>query len=297
VKTVDMNETPQKRTVLRDLKGSSGRSRRSARGKREANISVEEERLPCDGQRNERRDERKERGREQNHAVSAGAERRIIAHVCQGMDHRRHDQKQNEKPPHAHTVHHVESARMQRDFRQQLDAFLRPLYQELDGASRMDEVERIATIARRLGPPPADDRHFELLLLFHRLGRWLEKLGNLSRATLVIPSLTEEELRRVAQSIRRLDMPETEAERAVAAAILIDGAGVRGIAEQISRSRREGSSLMDVLRAALSDVFEPEWLPAQASVWLRQRRESRRLFCRTLLEEISLEDLSLPDLR
>lgn len=288
--------TPRKRIVLRDLGESSGHRRRSARREGEANVSVEEERLPRDGQCDERRDECEERRGQENCAVNAGAERRIIADVRQWMHHRRHDQKQDEKPSHAHTVHHVESARMQRNFHEQLESFLRPLYQELDGASRMDEVERIGTIARRLRSNSSEDRHFELLVLFHRLGRWLEKLGNLSRATLVVPGLSEEELRRVAQSIRRLDTPQSDAERAVAAAILIDGAGVRGLAEQISRSRREGSSLMDVLRAALSDVFEPEWLPPQAAAWLRQRRETRRSFCRALLEELSLDDLSRPDL-
>jgi len=172
-----------------------------------------------------------------------------------------------------------------------LESFLRPLYQDLDGASRVDEVERIAGIARRLWtPPPAEARAFELLLHFHRLGKWLEKVGHISRATLTVEGLTEGELRRTAMSIARLDAPVTEAERAVAAAMLIDNAGVRGLAELLTRSRREGSSLMDVLRAALSDVAVPEWLPAGAEEWLHARREARREMCRRLLEELQGED-------
>src|SRR5207247_8699603 len=66
--------------------------------------------------------------------------------------------------------------------RQRLEHFLRPLYQDLDGVSRFEDLERVARIARRLYP--RDDRAFELLLLFHGLGRWLEKIGNLSRTTL-----------------------------------------------------------------------------------------------------------------
>ena len=156
----------------------------------------------------------------------------------------------------------------------------------------MDEVERIAGIARRLHtPPPEEARAFELLLLFHRLGRWLEKVGNLSRTVLAVEGLTEAELRRTAASIARLGAPVTEAERAVAAAVLIDEAGVRGLTEHFTRARREGMSLMDVLRAALSDAAVPEWLPAQAEEWLHQRREARRLTCRRLLEELQLEDL------
>jgi hypothetical protein len=175
-----------------------------------------------------------------------------------------------------------------------LETFLKPLYQDLDGVSRLDEVERVARIARKLYAPAdaAGARAFELLLLFHRLGRWLDKVGNLSRTLLAVNGLDEAELRRTAASIRRLDEPVTEAERAVAAAVLIDEAGVRGLTEHFTRARREGNSLMDVLRAALSDVAVPEWLPPHAEEWLHQRREARREVCRRLLEELSLDDLT-----
>lgn len=174
-----------------------------------------------------------------------------------------------------------------------LESFLRPLYQDLDGVSRFEEVERIAAIARRLYVPPAEDaRAFELLLLFHRLGRWLEKVGNLSRTVLSVGGLTETELRRTVASIARLQAPVSDAERAVAAAVLIDTAGVRGLTEHFARARREGSSLMDILRAALSDVAVPEWLPPRAEEWLYARREARRETCRRLLEELQLEDLT-----
>ena len=174
-----------------------------------------------------------------------------------------------------------------------LETFLKPLYQDLDGVSRLDEVERIARIARKLYAPanPSDARAFELLLLFHRLGRWLDKVGNLSRTLLAVNGLDEAELRRTAASIRRLEEPVTEAERAVAAAVLIDEAGVRGLTEHFTRARREGNSLMDVLRAALSDVAVPEWLPPHAEEWLHSRREARREVCRRLLEELALDDL------
>jgi hypothetical protein len=178
---------------------------------------------------------------------------------------------------------------MDRELRRNLETFLKPLYQDLDGATRLDDVERIAKIAYRLHPAP-DDRALALLLHFHPLGRWLEKLGNLSRAALALGGVSAQELRQTAQSIRRLDEPVTQAERAVAAAILIDRSGVRGLTEQIARARREGNSLMDVLRAALSDVVVPAWLPAGAETWLHARRESRREVCRRLLDELSPGD-------
>ena len=174
-----------------------------------------------------------------------------------------------------------------RHLRAQLEAFLRPLYQDVDGASRFDEVERIARIARKLyTPPPEDERAFELLLLFHRLGKWLEKIGNLSRVVLTVKGVSEAELRRTAASIARLEDPVTEAERAVAAALLIDRACVRGLVEHFTHARREGSSIMDVVRAAMSDVAVPEWLPPGAEEWLHERRESRREVCRRLFDEL-----------
>jgi hypothetical protein len=179
---------------------------------------------------------------------------------------------------------------MDRDLRHRLETFLRPFYQDLDGASRFDDVERIAKIARRLHAPASEEeRAFELLLLFHRLGTWLEKVGNLSRTLLGVSGLTDAELRQTAASIRRLDAPVSDAERAVAAAVLIDGAGVRGLTELFGRARREGNSLMDVLRVSLSDADVPEWLPSGAAEWLHKRREARREVCRKLLEEMALE--------
>ena len=171
--------------------------------------------------------------------------------------------------------------------RQRLEHFLRPLYQDLDGVSRFEDVERVARIARRLYPN--DDRGFELLLLFHGLGKWLEKIGNLSRTMLAVGGLSEEELRQTAASIPRLEAPESDAERAVASAILIDNAGVRGLAERLSRSRREGQSVGDVVRRALADSERPEWLPEAARALLEERRERRREFCRAILDEIHLD--------
>jgi hypothetical protein len=177
------------------------------------------------------------------------------------------------------------------ELRQRLETFLRPFYQDLDGASRMPEVERIAAIARRLHqPPPGEDRPFELLLFFHRLGRWLEKVGHLSRVTLAVPDLQDDELRATAASICRLEAPVTAAERAVSAAILIDSSGVRGLLEQFAHARREGNSTMDVVRAAMADVAVPDWLPSGAEGWLFARREARREVCRKLLEELALDD-------
>lgn len=174
--------------------------------------------------------------------------------------------------------------------RQRLEPLLRPLYQELDGGSRIDEIERVASIARRLHAPANENaRAFELLLLFHGLGRWLEKIGNRSRAVLTV-GLSDTELRTLAGSIRRLDEPSSDAERALASAILIDCAGVRGLAEQLVRARREGISISDVVRNAVADATVPDWMPHAGREWLARRRQARREVCEALIREMRLED-------
>ena len=165
-----------------------------------------------------------------------------------------------------------------------LRAFLAPLYQDLDGVSRLEEIDRISSIARRL-----HDGDMELLLMFHGLGNWLEKVGNLSRTSLTT-GIPESDLRTVANSIRRLDDPQTDAERAVAAAVLIDSAGVRGLAERFARARREGQTMMDVVREVLAESWIPAWMPERGRAWLERRHEARREMCRRFLAEQALED-------
>jgi hypothetical protein len=167
-----------------------------------------------------------------------------------------------------------------------LRAFLAPLYQDLDGISRLEEIDRISLIAHRLHEP---SEFFERLLLFHGLGNWLEKVGNRSRTSLAT-GIPESELRAISLSIRRLDDPQTDAERAVAAAVLIDSAGVRGLAERFARARREGQSMMDVVRDVLAESWIPAWMPERGRAWLERRQEARREVCRRLLMETALED-------
>jgi hypothetical protein len=160
--------------------------------------------------------------------------------------------------------------------------FLRPLYLDLDGVSRGGDAERIARIARALHP--RQSTALELLLAFHLLRGWLDKVGNLSR-TVLNTGISEADLRQTAASIRRLDAPLTEEERTVAAAILIDSAGVRGLADKFARSRREGHSVADVAREALSETDVPEWMREEAREMLVHRRAQRDLFARAVLDE------------
>lgn len=174
---------------------------------------------------------------------------------------------------------------MDQELRKRLETFLMPLYQDLDGVSRFEEVERIARIARQLHP--SESLALDLLLLFHRLGKWLDRVGNISRVVLAVGGVSESDLRRTAISIKHLETPESVEERAVAAAILIDCDGVRGLAARFATARREGHSVLEVVREALASSWIPDWLPVEARDWLAERHEMRKKFCRAILDEMA----------
>lgn len=162
-----------------------------------------------------------------------------------------------------------------------LEEFLRPLYQDLDGASRFDSVERVRRIAQSLHSPI---RELELLILFSGLAKWLQKPRNVSR-TLLTGTVSEIELATTIRSLARLDDPQSDVERAVAAAMMIDSAGVRGLAERLTHARREGLSIEDVAREEPPEI--PAWMPAEGREMLLVRRDERQKVCDALLREMA----------
>jgi hypothetical protein len=158
---------------------------------------------------------------------------------------------------------------------------LRPIYQDLDGISREGDIERVSRIARAL---TQSTRELDLLLLLYPTAKWLDKAGNLSRVSLA-SGISEEELRALRASIRRLDLPHSDEERALASALLIDRSGVRGLAEMFSRARREGRSVAEIAREVLEENTIPEWMSDEAAARLEERLKARGKFCEALLRE------------
>ncbi len=177
--------------------------------------------------------------------------------------------------------------------RAKAEGFIRPLYQDLDGISRYHDVERVERIARILfkAESEAEEHQFTLLLLFHGLERWLKKVGSVSRASLIIgEGVSEGDLRRVSESLSRLDSPVTPAEKALAAAILIDASGAHGLAVRFAHARREGSSAVEIAREEMGPSERPSWLDPRATQWLDRRDATRREVCARVLGELQLED-------
>lgn len=178
--------------------------------------------------------------------------------------------------------------------RGRLEALVRPLYQDLDGISRFDDVARLETLARALHEGSAGVE-LELLALFHRLGGWLARPGNVANVAQATGGLLPQStLEATASSLQRLRDPETEDERAIASAIEIEEAGIRGTLRKLLQARREGRSHFDTAREiAVADEKVPSWMSAQAGAMLRQRTEKGKKLCRDLLEEAELRDLGL----
>jgi hypothetical protein len=176
--------------------------------------------------------------------------------------------------------------------RSRLEAFVRPLYQDVDGVSRLGNVERVSALARRLYTPvdSEDELHFELMLLFQDLGSWLGRIGNLTRVALAT-GIGEGALRRVAAELQHLDAPENPQTAALAAAMAVDQAGLRGLATTLAFARREGRSAAEVAREELDPAPIPSWVPPLAQRWLTLRADRRRRACTELLEELDLSDL------
>jgi len=57
-------------------------------------------------------------------------------------------------------------------------------------------------------------------------------------------------------------------------------------AERFTRARREGQSLLDVVREVLADAWVPDWMPEGGRALLTARHERRREVCRLILEEV-----------
>lgn len=181
---------------------------------------------------------------------------------------------------------------MNDQLRQRLIQFVKPLYQDLDGASRFEDVERVSAIARSLHQPSSEtDRdRFELLLLFQRLEKWLERVGNISRTALIV-GMEESVLRDILASLKQLHDPQRSEEKALASAMVIDESGVRGLISRFTHARRDGASPMDVaLEIASDEPLLPSWMDDEARRWALLRFAERRRIATDLLRESNLED-------
>jgi len=94
------------------------------------------------------------------------------------------------------------------------------------------------------------------------------------------------DLRRVSQSLARLETPKSEAEIALATAMLIESCGGRALVERFTRARREGLTTRGVAEEILAaSVPDRPWLVDEARALVRQRFEKQKQFCRELIEE------------
>lgn len=175
---------------------------------------------------------------------------------------------------------------------EKLLTLVRPLLQELDGASRAGDAERIGRIAARLLGKPSDTRELLLFTWLHPIASWLGKPGNFSRAVLGLsPEVTERELLEVLDVSRSLPNPKTPLGIAFASALAIDGAGVRGTLALLARARREGLAIDEAVDNLLAEpVVAPPFLSEHAVRWFAARRRKSLMFLELAVKERQLSD-------
>jgi hypothetical protein len=177
--------------------------------------------------------------------------------------------------------------------KEHLVSLVEPLYDNPEAGTAFDEVERIEVLARRLREPaPEESELFELMVLFHRLGRWVAHPGNseiIGRASGGL--LTEGMIDRLAESLRRLDRPETDLEKLVASAVAIEAAGVRGFLNRAANAYRSGRTVEEVAIEEVGSLGEaPGWMSQDAATMLAARKTRARAAAQALLEELHLSD-------
>ncbi|MFN2441441.1 MAG: hypothetical protein ABR517_02035 [Thermoanaerobaculia bacterium] len=177
--------------------------------------------------------------------------------------------------------------------KEHLVSLVEPLYDNPEAGTGFDEVERIEVLARRLYEPSAEESQlFELLILFHRLGRWMAHPGNaaiIGRASGGL--LAETMVEQLAKSLNRLEAPETNLERVVASAVAIEAAGVRGFFNRAANARRSGRTVEGVAVSEIeSPGATPAWMSPEAATMLTARRGRARAAASALLEELELSD-------
>jgi hypothetical protein len=177
--------------------------------------------------------------------------------------------------------------------KEHLVSLVGPLYDNPEAGTAFDEVERIEILARRLREPtPEESQLFELMVLFHRLGRWIAHPGNSEMIGRVSGGLlTGAMIDQLTESLRRLDAPETDMEKLVASAVAIEAAGVRGFLNRAANAYRTGRTVEEVAIEEIESPGEaPRWMSQDAATMLSARRARARAAARALLEELQLSD-------
>lgn len=177
--------------------------------------------------------------------------------------------------------------------KEHLVSLIGPLYDNPEAGTAFDEVERIEILARRLREPaPEESQLFELMVLFHRLGRWIAHPGNsemIGRASGGL--LTASMIDQLTESVRRLEAPETDLEKLVASAIAIEAAGIRGFLNRAANAYRNDRTVEEVaIEEIESPGAIPGWMSPDAATMLSARRARARAAARALLEELQLSD-------
>jgi HD superfamily phosphodiesterase len=145
---------------------------------------------------------------------------------------------------------------MEEPTRRRIVEYVKPLAVGLDGMTYSGDVERVASICRRIaaGRQDVDAELLDLMAIFSGQEKWVERMGHASRteiflASLGIPTAT---IRALFRGLSRLNRaPAAAEEDIVHDALRIDEMGAIGVARLAQQGYRERLSFEE-----MADVIE-----------------------------------------
>lgn len=175
---------------------------------------------------------------------------------------------------------------MERDARERITEYVRPLAVGLDGITYYGDVERIVRASERLasGREGLDPDLLYLLAVFSGQEKWVSRFGHKSRTEIFLSSLGVEPPKVAAlwRGLARLERdPRTPEEEVVHDAVRLEELGAYGIARRLLegyRERMDFSEIADAIEeAAAMTLRTPEGRALAAPRIAAMKEFSKRL--------------------
>lgn len=178
---------------------------------------------------------------------------------------------------------------MNRETRERIAEYVRPLAVGLDGVTNFGDVRRAVAAAEAIAAGRSDvdrDRLF-LLAVFSGQEKWVSRMGHRSRTELFLASVgvDRRELAAMFRSLSRFETdPRTPEEEVVHDAVRLDRLGAYGVARSLVEEYRERSDIPETADA-IDDAAKVELKTERGRQLAEPRKAAMRQFAARLREE------------